>query len=216
MTPQLLSYDQQAHDVELGFANQDLAIYNTFLSAIQAAEPSITWTIAAINSLLANPILYAFNAITNNTPVTVDGLPVPQEQAMQMIQIPTGWQTIISLANNLNADLQTNTVYQAYSIKRGNRLFNRLSLANVEIDSGVFALTSAYTTALTAKYQIYTSTDQQNTVLTLLTNIYDNLTALKTAGASFTSDYTLRQLGVMDTTTSSVLSYDPTSFVTLN
>lgn len=216
MTPILLNYDQPTHDIELGFANQDLAKYNTLLAAIATEIPALTLDIAGFTSLLNNPQLYAFEYIVGGPTLIVGGITYNQQQAMQMVQIPAAWLIVINLVNAFNADFQTNTVYKYRSIQTDERLVNRLSISNIAIVSNVFVLTTAYTTALTAKYSIYTTSDKQNSIYAALDTIFTTCQTLKTLGASFTADKTLRDLGVFDNLDGVTLTFNATGFVTQN
>jgi len=214
MVPILLKFDQQTHDVELGFANQDLAIFNNLLAGINAAIPSLTLTISDFAQLMSDPAGYAFDFIVAGNPLTIGGAPISREVAMTMVEIPDDWKLIISLVNAVNLKLTENTVYKYLSALKGNLQFNRLSITYIEIDNNVFALTAAFTNALAAKYSVYTNTDKQNSIYALLNDIFNNCTQLKTAGASFTGGITLAQLGIIDTANSQVLQFDPSIFLT--
>jgi len=216
MIPILLDYDQQQHDTVLAFANQDLALYNALLAAINTAVPGLDLDIAGFTALLNNPQLAAFENIVGGDSLVIGGVTISQPEAMKMVALTPGWVTIIGLVVAFNADFQTNTVYKYFSMKAGNKLVNRLPIANIEIVSGVFALTSAYTTALTAKYSIYTTTDNQNAVYALLNDIYTACNSLKALQAGITASVKLSQLGITNTLGGTTMAFNPTTFVLQN
>ena len=212
MTPQLLKLRQDGYNAELSFANKDLALYNNLLAGIKAAVPSLVVTQAVLQSLLANPQLYAYNTLIGANPVTLGGQPVPQAQAINLITYPAGWLTVIALANAFNLDYATNTVYQFPPPFDASYKVNRLSIANIVISGSVFVLTAAYLAQLNTNYSIYTTSDKQNNILAALNTLYPILTNLKTLGASCTSAFTLKQLGVFEDINGNFV-FDPTLFV---
>ena len=210
MDPITLQFQGGYYNQELRLANIDLALYNGVLNIIMANAPDIAMTINVFRAIMADPQGYAFDAIVGDNPLTIGGVPVSRSKAMGLIDMPLGWQNIITAATALSLDLSTNTLGK--KMYGNDQLTDRLAVSEIDFANGALILSAAYLENLSAKYSIYTKNDNQVNAYNLLQTLFQTYTALRALGAPIGLETSFEDLGVTQTRVAgvpSVSSFNP-------
>jgi len=174
MEKQLIKFKEIHHSNELAVANKDLNIYNKLLSDLKPfiAALDIELTTELITALLNNPKEYAFDSVIGQNPLTIGGIPVSKAKAMDFVEMPPAWTSIINLISAFNKGMIELPFYKNNS--QGEANYNRITIQYLHLENGLFALTPSFLSDLKEKHSIYTTTEKQNRVLDLLKGIYKN------------------------------------------
>jgi hypothetical protein len=182
MKKQLIKFNQHNYDKAVRFANVDLSAYNKLLSDIRPFVSALKLTLDKdlLSSLLQNAKEYAFNAVVDKNPLTIGGIPVSKQKAMELIEMPENWTKIITSIEAFKRVISANPVHKDsandyYSV-------NRITLEQMDFVKGAFIIKEDFFANLKEINSLYTQNENQNKAHSAIMQIYEGFEKLKDLG----------------------------------
>lgn len=213
MEKKLIKFNQGSHENELRNANTDLKAYNKLLKGLQplALANGVTLDMTAFAALLKNPKEFAFDAIVGNAPLTIAGVTVNKNKAMDLIEMPDAWLKTISLVDAFNRELNKTPEHIPH---RAVPQVIHIGLDSFELLNDEFVLSTKFIEELKNRHSVFTVSENQNAALKHITEIHTSLMALQMLGVPFSAFMTFEQFGYGQSgggmsNTPTVFSFDP-------
>lgn len=188
----LLRFNESAHLNELKFATSDLALYNSLLEVIKSNDPAFQLDMSNLKALIKNPKEYAFDKIVDGKPLTIAGVPVSKKKAMDFVEMPKEWNTIIEAVQAFNDKFIKNPIH---NLGHNSGNMDRLPLSAIVIENGVLVLDENFIAESKSKHSIYTQNENQIIAHQHLTAMHNSFVELTKLGVNLGGDLSLYEIG---------------------
>ncbi|WP_295714163.1 hypothetical protein [Mucilaginibacter sp.] len=180
MKKRLLNFDKISYERELKFADKDLSLFNNVLAVVKTSVSDLKIDETSFSQLLKSPKEYGFDILVGSNPLTIGGITVSKEKAMDFVEMPSNWLAVIKIVNEFKRDRNDNPSH-IKDHPQWSRETNptRLELSDIELVKGQFVLKKSFIERTENQFSVYTQNDKQNQVHDTLTSIYDGLCKLK-------------------------------------
>jgi hypothetical protein len=167
MEKKLVNFNTNEYNKVLSFANRDLDRFNKIIAFINNDELiKIDVTIEALLALWENPSEFIFDVLNQGKELSFNGIPVNKRKAMDLIEFPTNYKSLIKLVNETRSDFESNPTHG----NPGDPI-DRLTFEDIEIESGKAVLSETYLNEIKDNASTFAVGEKQN-------KVYDQLVVL--------------------------------------